>query len=208
MACFILLRDLLNNEDPGGVWKFNGHSANIGGPFNGTPSPGWVGGSPWTPGSTVAGGDNPNLDFTGAQVGYYSFKYIFDNPGSSCDAETNTQLQVVHVSSAGVAGATQVYCTGSTNTVDLFSLIDNEDTGCAWAKFSGPATPNYSNGQTTVNLTGLGVGTYVWSYTCSPTGASYTVSGCANCTPTQSFGTIMIVTAPNSGTATPSTVCN
>ncbi|MBS1583070.1 MAG: gliding motility-associated C-terminal domain-containing protein [Bacteroidetes bacterium] len=130
-----------------------------------------LGGSPdlggtWTdPGNTGAlnGG---TVNTTGLAIGTYAFTYVVMATGCGSDTARVT-VAVTGPPDAGLDGAL-ITCDNGT-ALDLFTgLGGSPDTGGTWLDLGGTGALTGS----TVNTTGLAIGTYTFAYTVAATGCS------------------------------------
>jgi PKD repeat protein len=134
-----------------------------------------------------------------ALPGLYEFRYFF-NPVGVCDgSEVFVQLIIETTANAGDvdAGADNDFC-NSQNSVDLFSLILNEQPGGTWTRMgvNGPI-PNAATGE--LNIFGFTPGSY---------GYRYSVTATSPCSGSDMVDVIVVITDgpplnPIVGNATP-----
>lgn len=176
MACNVTLRDLLENEASGGSWRYNGFDASYDGNKDNLVQFGSGGGGGTysfpSPGGTVTGGDNPTINFAGANAGTYSFSYI---------KGTDTKNTVVHVTEEPCAGTTTDYwacedTAGSVNVADILELggCTPLTTGGEWTYSTGLFNP------TTQILSPFVTGDYNITYTVKPS-ETFGELGCTDC---------------------------
>ena len=72
----------------------------------------------------------------GATIGLYSFEFVPTvMPGPNCDQTNSIEVQVFSPLSSGTGNLID-FCAGESNTLDLFTLLDNADPGGTWSEVS------------------------------------------------------------------------
>ncbi|MEO1031806.1 MAG: gliding motility-associated C-terminal domain-containing protein [Bacteroidota bacterium] len=138
---------------------------------------------------------NP-IDITGFTTlgSPYEFTYTIDN-GTCTDSETIT-ITIEDAPESGTVNSTPEFCEGEAPaSFDLFDLLDGEDQAGVWHSGGDNTGPIVTN---PVDLSGLSSGTY--NYT-------YDVNAIGNCDDVLVTVSIIINPLPNTGIATPLTLC-
>ncbi len=199
MSCNLLLRTQgLTGADPGGTWTYNGfHATSNTGPF-----------APGTFNPTLTG-DDPAVDFTGAEPGYHQFTYT----GLDCDNNPVSQNLVVAVvarPNAGTNGTVDA-CDSETITLILADYLTGEDTNGVWTHTGGTIDggSTWTPGTGTLDLVNHPPTTLTFSYTVTPQApGGYSLQSCINCDPVSSTVTVVVNADFIVGTANNLAVCN
>ena len=121
--------------------------------------------------SVIAGPQNISLSGTifdgdGIVAGTYTLQYTPDTtPAMDCDQFSQVDLEVVPLPNAGVANNYSL-CFDEEETINLFGLLESEDSGGAWYEVS--STPSsgtgFDSGNGTFTSFGQNAGTYEFEY--------------------------------------------
>ncbi|WP_164510905.1 hypothetical protein, partial [Nonlabens xiamenensis] len=156
-------------------------------------------GGTWTGPLPTSNGDQGTVNLSGQMVGTYTFTYTLIGMGGCPDATSNVIIDIVPILSSGTVAATNPasFCESQAPAAfDLFSLLDNEDTGGVWTMGTASTDPVVPS---TVDLSGLTPGTYDYTYfqNLNP-----------NPCPEESTSVQVVILAdPNAGTAVPTEFC-
>ncbi len=167
----INLFSLITGEDLGGVWT---RTSGTGGTFNST-----------------AGVFTPNIEAT---TSTFTYTVLGSNPcpNDTSIATININLQP----NAGIDGSTTI-CDSSFATIDLFSLITDEQAGGTWTRLSGSG-----------GIFNAIAGTYIPAPGATNSVFEYRIAGVAPCVDDTSIATINVNQQPDAGTDGSTTICD
>jgi hypothetical protein len=167
----INLFSLITGEDLGGVWT---RTSGTGGTFNST-----------------AGVFTPNIEAT---TSTFTYTVLGSNPcpNDTSIATININLQP----NAGIDGSTTI-CDSSFATIDLFSLITDEQAGGTWTRLSGSG-----------GIFNAIAGTYIPAPGATNSVFEYRIAGVAPCVDDTSIATINVNQQPNAGIDGSTTICD
>lgn len=153
-------------SDNGGIW-----TASVNNPVGGTTIP------------------------AGAPLGTYVFTYSFSPNTASCPGDqATTTINIVDQPFAGT-DQTRRICNGATSTIDLSTILNDEDQGGLWLQTAGPVL---SLSGSLLNPTGVFNNTYIFTYTIAA------ANGCA-----QDIADVIVIagTQPEAGTGAAVSLC-
>ncbi len=109
---------------------------------------------------------NDMLDVSGMPDGLYTLEYTpVDMPNSFCQQSTTIEIQVFSPLSAGTGNVIN-FCASEQNTIDLFLLLDNAETGGVWSETSTSLSlGGFDNESGTFTLDNEEAGIYEFTYT-------------------------------------------
>lgn len=163
----------------------------------------------WTkqsgPAATLTNINTPTLQLTGLVAGTYVFRLtVTDNNSASAFAEATVTVSAANQAPTANAGGNKTIQlpTSSTTLTGSGSDVDGSVTTYAWTKVSGPAATLTNASSSTLSLSGLTQGTYVFRLTVTDNNAAtgsndmtLTVQA-ANVAPVANAGSAKTITLP------------
>lgn len=146
----------------------------------------------WSGPTPTSGGNLGTVDLSGLTVGSYVYTYTVTGSGSCNDSSKTVTIFIDDVPSAGTINASnRPYCTNE-GTLDLNTLLDNEQVGGVWINASNQVVASQ------LNLSTATAGDYTYTVTSI---------GCGGQQDSKTI-TLTIQQAPNAGQAlAPTRVC-
>ncbi|MEN9336537.1 MAG: putative adhesin, partial [Bacteroidota bacterium] len=164
------LFSLITGEQTGGTWV---RTTGTGGTFNAT-----------------AGTFTPALGATSS-----TFTYTIIGTIPCADDESVASITIQAQPNAGLDGSLTI-CNTNTATIDLYSLINGEQSGGTWIRTSG-----------TGGVFNSASGSFTPSFTTNTSTFTYTITGVAPCISDSSVATIVVNNQPTAGNDGSTTVC-
>ncbi len=152
-------------------------------------------GGTWTDDSGSGALTGNTVDLTILTIGSYDFTYSITDT-NNCSNSTTVTITVEDAPESGTVNSTPEFCEGEAPaSFDLFDLLDDEDQAGVWHSGGDNTGPIVTN---PVDLSGLSSGTYDYTYD---------VNAIGNCDDVLVTVSIIINPLPNTGIATPLTLC-
>ncbi|MEZ4911772.1 MAG: gliding motility-associated C-terminal domain-containing protein [Saprospiraceae bacterium] len=107
---------------------------------------------------------NSNIaSLVGVPAGVYEISYVLSNPPADpCPKEKKVMITIFNPKSAGSARGAE-FCVGSTDILNLYDRLDNENVGGVWSAVNGPI-PGFNAATGQFSLTNVGAGDYKFAY--------------------------------------------